>query len=87
MGRVIGKPNCCLGSIKLSAILTMFMLNFVTVLFLFYLDDHGEWNCECKCSTVCSLKQRNNSIGKAFQIKLHYPSEERLKSKKIGHRL
>ena len=31
MGRVIGKPNCCLGSIKLSAFLTMFMLNFVTV--------------------------------------------------------
>ena len=31
MGRVIGKPNCCLTSIKLSAFLTMFMLNFVTV--------------------------------------------------------
>ena len=30
-GRVIGKPNCCLTSIKLSAFLTMFMLNFVTV--------------------------------------------------------
>ena len=31
MGRMIGKPNCYLGSIKLSAFLTMFMLNFVTV--------------------------------------------------------
>ena len=30
-GRVIGKPNCHLTSIKLSAFLTMFMLNFVTV--------------------------------------------------------
>ena len=27
----IGKPNCHLTSIKLSAFLTMFMLNFVTV--------------------------------------------------------
>ena len=34
MGRVIGKPNCCLTSIKLSAFLTMFMLNFVTVTIL-----------------------------------------------------
>ena len=32
MGRVISKPNCHLGSIKLSTFLTMFMLNFVTVL-------------------------------------------------------
>ena len=31
MRRVIGKPNCHLTSIKLSAFLTMFMLNFVTV--------------------------------------------------------
>ena len=31
--RMIGKPNCCLTSIKLSAFLTMFMLNFVTVTF------------------------------------------------------
>ena len=31
--RMIGKPNCCLSSIKLSAFLTMFMLNFVTVTF------------------------------------------------------
>ena len=31
MGRVIGKPNCHLTSIKLSVFLTMFMLNFVTV--------------------------------------------------------
>ena len=30
-GRVIGKPNCHPTSIKLSAFLTMFMLNFVTV--------------------------------------------------------
>ena len=30
-GRMIGNPNCCLASIKLSAFLTMFMLNFVTV--------------------------------------------------------
>ena len=29
--RMIGKPNCCLTSIKLSAFLTMFMLNFVTL--------------------------------------------------------
>ena len=28
---MIGKPKCCLTSIKLSAFLTMFMLNFVTV--------------------------------------------------------
>ena len=27
----VGKPNCYLTSIKLSAFLTMFMLNFVTV--------------------------------------------------------
>ena len=31
MRRMIGKPNCCLTSINLSAFLTMFMLNFVTV--------------------------------------------------------
>ena len=31
--RMIGKPNCCLTTIKLSAFLTMFMLNFVTVTF------------------------------------------------------
>ena len=30
-GRMIGKPNCHLASIKLSDFLTMFMLNFVTV--------------------------------------------------------
>ena len=30
---MIGKPNCCLTTIKLSAFLTMFMLNFVTVTF------------------------------------------------------
>ena len=29
--RMIGKPNCHLASIKLSAFLTMFMLNFVSV--------------------------------------------------------
>ena len=29
--RVIAKPNCHLTSIKLSAFLTMFMLDFVTV--------------------------------------------------------
>ena len=28
---MIGKPDCCLTSIKLSAFLTMFLLNFVTV--------------------------------------------------------
>ena len=28
---MIDKPNCCLSNIKLSAFLTMFMLNFDTV--------------------------------------------------------
>ena len=42
--RMIGKPNCCLTSIKLSAFLTMFMLNFVTFTFPALLDNHGEWN-------------------------------------------
>ena len=35
MRQMIGKPDCCLTSIKLSAFLTMFMLNFVTVTFPF----------------------------------------------------
>ena len=39
MRRMIGKPNCCLTSIKLNAFLTMFMLNFVTVT-----DNCGELN-------------------------------------------
>ena len=55
MGRVIGKPNCHLDSIK-------YYFNQVHIdvllllLFLFYLDNHGEWNLECKYSRVCSLK-------------------------------
>ena len=44
MMRMIGKPNCCLTSIKFSAFLAMFMLNFFTVTIPFYLDNYGEWN-------------------------------------------
>ena len=34
-GRMIGKPNCHLANIKLSAFLTVFMLNFVSIPVLF----------------------------------------------------
>ena len=44
MRRMIGKPNCCLISVKLSAFLTKFMLNFVTVTFPVLLNKCGEWN-------------------------------------------